>query len=114
MTKVVVAIPTFRRPQSLTRLLAALEKLDTTAEVTVIVADNDSDKREGFDVCARLNTYRWPLDAFVAPDRGIAAVRNALVTRALTHDCEFIAMLDDDEWPDAGWLDAFLRTQAAT
>ena len=114
MPKVVIAIPTFRRPQSLTRLLAALERLDTRADVTVIVADNDAAKTEGLNVCARLNTYRWPLDAFIAPERGIAAVRNALVARALAHDCELIAMLDDDEWPDAGWLDAFLRTQTET
>jgi GT2 family glycosyltransferase len=114
MPKVIVAVPTFRRPQGLIRLLAALEKLDTNAEVTVIVADNDAQKHEGFAVCAALQNYRWPLDAFIAPQRGIAAVRNALVMRALTHDCDFIAMLDDDEWPDAGWLDAFLRTQSKT
>ncbi len=112
MPNVVVAIPTFRRPQSLTRLLAALEKLKTNATVTVIVADNDSEKHEGFDVCEALQSYRWELDRFIAPARGIANVRNALVKRALKHECDFIAMLDDDEWPEAGWLDAFLRTQA--
>lgn len=114
MPNVVVAIPTFRRPQSLTRLLAALEKLDTAAAVTVIVADNDSEKHEGLDACGKLTAYRWPLDPFIAPERGIANVRNALVERALTHECDFIAMLDDDEWPDRLWLDAFLRAQAET
>jgi len=114
MPNVVVAIPTFRRPQSLTRLLAALEKLDTSAAVTVIVADNDSERHEGFDVCEALQGYRWELDRFIAPARGIANVRNALVARALKHECDFIAMLDDDEWPRASWLDAFLQTQAAT
>jgi succinoglycan biosynthesis protein ExoM len=114
MPNVVVAIPTFRRPQSLTRLLAALEKLDTNASVTVIVADNDSEKHEGFDVCEALQGYRWELDRFIAPARGIANVRNALVRRALKHECDFIAMLDDDEWPEAGWLGAFLQTQAVT
>src|ERR1700744_3007693 len=114
MPDVVIAIPTFRRPQSLMRLLSALEKLDTRANVTVIVADNDAEKREGLDACARLNAYRWPLDVFIAEKRGIANVRNALVERARTHKCDFIAMLDDDEWPDAGWLEAFLRTQAET
>jgi GT2 family glycosyltransferase len=29
-------------------------------------------------------------------------------------NAEFIAMLDDDEWPDTDWLDAFLRVQRAT
>jgi GT2 family glycosyltransferase len=114
MPKVVVAIPTFRRPQSLMRLLTAMEKLDTSAAVTVIVADNDSEKHEGFDACEKLGVYRWTLDHFIAPARGIANVRNALAERALTHDCDFIAMLDDDEWPDPHWLDAFLHTQAET
>ncbi|MEI9929129.1 MAG: glycosyltransferase [Rhizomicrobium sp.] len=114
MAKVVVAIPTFRRPQSLMRLLAALERLDTTAGISVIVADNDADKHEGLDVCARLSAYRWHIDAFVVPERGIAAARNALVARALAQDCAFVAMLDDDEWPEPGWLGAFLQTQAAT
>jgi GT2 family glycosyltransferase len=116
MVDVVIAIPTFRRPQSLRRLLSALERLETEAAVTVVVADNDSEKHEGFDVCASLvaKSYRWPLDHFIAPDRGIANVRNALVERSLTHSYDFIAMLDDDEWPDAHWLDAFLRTQRET
>ena len=43
MAEVIVAIPTFRRPQSLTRLLDALAKLETSAVVTVLVADNDAE-----------------------------------------------------------------------
>jgi GT2 family glycosyltransferase len=116
MPDIIVAIPTFRRPQSLTRLLVALAKLETTASVTVLVADNDAGRHEGFDVCERHHAggYRWPLDYFVAPERGIAQVRNALVERALGRSCDFIAMLDDDEWPEPGWLDAFLATQSRT
>ena len=111
---VIVAIPTFRRPQSLKRLLNALAKLETSAHVTVLVADNDAERCEGFDVCAALKDYRWKLDPFIAPERGIAQVRNALVERALKHSCDFIAMLDDDEWPEPQWLDAFLSVQAET
>jgi GT2 family glycosyltransferase len=114
MVEVAVAVPTFRRPQSLTRLLNALAKLDTQAHVTVLVADNDAERHEGFDVCAALKDYRWPLDHFIAPERGIAQVRNALVARALKHSCDFVAMLDDDEWPEAQWLDAFLKVQQET
>jgi GT2 family glycosyltransferase len=116
MPDVVIAIPTFRRPQSLTRLLEAVARLDTDAAVVVVVADNDSGGHQGLDVCqaVRAAGYRWPLDAFVAPERGIAQVRNALVERALGHACDFVAMLDDDEWPEPGWLDAFLRVQRDT
>ncbi|HEY5339289.1 MAG TPA: glycosyltransferase family 2 protein [Rhizomicrobium sp.] len=114
---VVVAIPTFRRPESLLHLLRALELLHTTANVTVLVADNDGETREGFDLCAalRLTGYRWLLDSIVVPERGIAQVRNALVARILTrHPCDFVAMIDDDEWPAPEWLDEFLRVQKQT
>jgi len=115
MVEVVVAIPTFRRPRSLARLLEALEKLETKARVTVVVADNDAERHEGYNLCLELRGYRWPLEAVIASERGIAQVRNVLVERALAHrDAQFVAMLDDDEWPSPDWLDQFLRVQRET
>jgi succinoglycan biosynthesis protein ExoM len=114
---VTVAIPTFRRPQGLARLLSALAKLDTKASVTILVADNDADGHEGLDLCeaTRGASYRWPIRAVIAPQRGIAQVRNTLVEAALVDPkMQFVAMLDDDEWPEPHWLDALLREQAAT
>jgi GT2 family glycosyltransferase len=59
--------------------------------------------------------YRWPLASIVVAERGIAHVRNALVAEALrSHPCDFIGMLDDDEEPDANWLDELLRVQRKT
>jgi cellulose synthase/poly-beta-1,6-N-acetylglucosamine synthase-like glycosyltransferase len=111
--RVIVAIPTFRRPKNLQRLLEALAKLDTEAEVSVLVADNDAEGHEGLDVCTRMASgYRWPLKAVIAPERGIAQVRNILVAEALKDQkASFIAMIDDDEWPDARWISEFLKAQ---
>ena len=117
MREVVVAIPTFRRPRSLARLLAALETIETEACVSVVVADNDAERHEGHDLCLKLRAqgYRWPLEAVIVPERGIAQVRNVLVGRALSYrDAGFVAMLDDEEWPSPGWLDQFLRVQERT
>lgn len=117
MPNVIVAIPTFRRPHGLQRLLSALAQLETTARVFVLVADNDSEKHEGFDLCQvlRKSGYRWPLEAIIVPARGISQVRNTLVGRSLAYpDAQFVAMLDDDEWPSPQWLDAFLRVQRDT
>jgi glycosyltransferase involved in cell wall biosynthesis len=116
MIEVAIAIPTFRRPLGLERLLHAIEKLETAANVTVLVADNDAEKHEGLDLCRRIGAgYRWPLDAFIVPERGIAQARNALVERMLdATTAQFTAMLDDDEWPQPQWLDAFLHLQART
>ena len=113
--RVTVAIPTFRRPRGLERLLDALAKLETTARVDVIVADNDAARHEGFDLCGGMQDYRWPLRAVIASERGIAAARNALVGAALEDtDMQFVAMLDDDEWPEPQWLEALLKEQART
>ncbi|MBV9061523.1 MAG: glycosyltransferase [Alphaproteobacteria bacterium] len=116
MPEVIVAIPSFRRPQGLERLLRALEQLHTDAPVSVLVADNDADRLEARRLCERLQKqYRWPLTCIVAQERGIAQARNALVEHILTHShAEFVAMLDDDEWPETGWLDAFLHVQRVT
>ena len=117
MSDVVVAIASYRRPKGLQRLLRAVACLDTQANVTVLVADNDSEKQEALAVCAKLSgeNYRWPLDAFLVEERGIANTRNALVARALAnHDCAFIAMIDDDEAPASNWLDELLRVQTDT
>jgi GT2 family glycosyltransferase len=116
MVKVTVAIPSFRRPKGLQRLLRALELLHTDARVSVMVADNDAAGREAFALCESLRAdYRWPLACIIAEERGIAQARNALVEHVLAQaTADFVAMLDDDEWPDPRWLDAFLRVQQLT
>jgi GT2 family glycosyltransferase len=117
LAAVVVAVPTFRRPLGLERLLKALASLETSRDVHVLVADNDAVSHQGADLCLRMTAgkYRWKLDAFIVAERGIAQVRNALVARALMDpETQFVAMLDDDEWPEPQWLESLLRTQHDT
>ena len=117
MPSVLIAVPSFRRPKSLERLLTAIANLNTCANVTVLVADNDAEKREAGATCdaVRARGYRWPISSIVVTERGIANVRNALVAEALRQPpSDFIAMLDDDEEPDANWLEELLRVQAET
>jgi len=116
MTDITIAIPTFRRPKGLRRLLASLAALETDVTITVLVADNDAEGHKGYDLCRTLSDegYRWPLEAIIVEERGISYNRNALVTRALARpQMQFLAMVDDDEWLQPHWLDAFLRTQSA-
>src|SRR3569833_3667914 len=95
MPEVTVAIPTFRRPQGLRRLLDALAAVDTNASVTVLVADNDAETHEGLDLCdaVRGKGYRWPLKSVLVRERGIAAARNALVECALVEPATFFVVL---------------------
>ena len=116
MAEVTIAVPTFRRPKGLERLLAALANIETDANVRVLVADNDAGDHQGFDLCNKIaGTYRFPLEAIIVSERGIAQVRNALVARSLeSPNMQFLAMLDDDEWPLREWLSELLRVQHET
>ena len=118
MADIVVAIPTFRRPLWLTRLLRALEQLDTDASLSILVADNDAQDARGLTACGEIVRagYRWPIDGIVAAERGISQTRNALVAHALArHPGDFfLAMLDDDEWPTQDWIEQLLRVQRET
>jgi GT2 family glycosyltransferase len=115
MLDVMICIPTFRRPQSLMRLLEAIAALQTSASLAVLVADNDAESHAGFDAAlAMAPAFPFPLSAVIAPQRGIAQVRNVLIAEALKSDARFIAMIDDDEWPERDWIDQFLRAAAET
>jgi len=113
-TSVVICIPTFRRPKMLKRLLAAIAALETSAQICVLVADNDAVGRAGLTLCLSMEDYRWPLTAVIAPKRGIAQARNVLLEYALMTGAQFIAMIDDDEWPQKNWIEHFLKTAQET
>jgi succinoglycan biosynthesis protein ExoM len=114
---VVIAIPTFRRPDQLAHLLTALAALKDAPRRHVVLADNDAAGQAGIARAAEMAAagYALPIDSFVVAEKGLCTVRNALLARALevpgmTH----VAMIDDDEWPDPQWLAALLRQMAAT
>ena len=98
----------------LRRLLDAIAALKTHAAISVLVADNDAESHAGLDLCRSLTDYPWPLTAVIAEKRGIAQVRNTLIEQALKGDAQFIAMIDDDEWPDPHWISHFLAVQKDT
>ena len=51
---VLICIPTFRRPKMLRRLLDAIARLETNADISVLVADNDAEGRAGLNLCLGL------------------------------------------------------------
>ena len=110
-----IAIPTFRRPVQLRHLLETLGRLVQRRDVMLLVADNDRKAREGVLVVEALRRegYPLPITLLSVPEPGLCTVRNAICVAALADpDMRFIAMIDDDEWPQPGWLDALLACQS--
>ena len=111
---VVICIPTCKRPKMLKRLLDTIAAQETKAVISVLVADNDCEGRAGMDLCLAMDDYPWPLTAVMAPHRGIEQARNVLIEYALMTGANFIAMIDDDEWPEKDWIEQFLDCAHAT
>ena len=108
-----IAVCTYRRPQGLARLLAALPAgLGGLAEAPlVIIVDNDgSDPR----VAAAVAASPLPARLLVEPAPGISAARNRAFAAAEAAGVTTLALIDDDEWPAPGWLAALLARRAAT
>src|SRR5258708_3222944 len=111
----IIGVPTFRRPQWLSRCLRSLLEQKTDRPFAIVVADNDAERAEGIAVCEKLRSedFSVPLTAIRVADRGISHTRNALVAEALKHpSVTAIAMIDDDEWADDTWMTELQRVQS--
>lgn len=102
--KILVAIPTFRRPGQLARLLDGLTAQVREADAAILVGDNDCD--DAVRAIVEDNAGRCAVRYVAVPDRGVAQVRNALVAAATewAPGWRWLAMLDDDGLATPGWL----------
>ncbi|NIJ19222.1 GT2 family glycosyltransferase [Sphingomonas naasensis] len=111
----IIAVPTFRRPEQLRHLIAAIARLDALDDAALLVADNGGG--EGAVVAAAMAEQGLPLPVEVihVPEPGLCHARNAIVAHALAiPSMQRLAMLDDDEWPEPQWLAALLAVQRRT
>lgn len=111
---VVLAICTMRRPAGLRRLLEAVRETAVPELVAVVVVDNDRGLEGKAQCDAIAGAFPCRLICVHEQAPGISSARNRAVAEARALRPDFIAMLDDDEWPDRDWLQQFLRVQRAT
>ena len=98
-----VCICTYKRPLYLQRLLDTLETLDTGGLFTyaVVVADNDASRSSAALVSAFARRSARPVTYCVEPRQNIALARNKAIEHATG---DFVAFIDDDEFPTRHWL----------
>ena len=105
-----VCICTFKRPEPLKRLLEHLADQQTGGLFTysLVVVDNDP-RGSGEGVCNEFAQRRSPplLSYCMQPQQSIALTRNKAIQIATG---EFIAFIDDDEFPVNNWLLHLYRT----
>lgn len=105
---ITVCICTYKRPHLLRRLLAALDQQHTAGRFSysIVVADND-DRESAREVVAEFAvTSSVAVTYCVEREQNIALARN----RALAHARgDYVAFIDDDEFPDRAWLATMLH-----
>ena len=106
--KVTIALCTRRRKQMLARTLDAFTRLDTTGfDLVVSIVENDTTPAtQDF-----IDTYRDRLDIRYAleTNQGLCHARNRALDEALRTDADWIAMTDDDNYPDPDWLSEMVK-----
>lgn len=98
-----VCICTCRRPRFLARLLReiAQQKTDQRFSISVRVVDNDTARSAEATVSAARKSASYAVDYLTEERAGIAHARNASL-RGIAAD--YIAIIDDDEFPQQDWL----------
>lgn len=115
--KLVVTLPTFRRPDCLTETLKSLTKQVPARQFAVIVMENDTAGMAGAEAAKAFFIQNNVCGLVIlAHERGNCNAYNAGLHTAMQRftRLEAIAVIDDDEQAATGWLANLLATQAAT
>lgn len=101
-----VCICTYKRPGLLSNLLTKLQEqhTDNLFTYSVVIVDNDVNKTAKSVVEAYKQKSSFNIDYFIEPEQNISLARNKAVGNARGN---FIALIDDDEYPGPNWLSNF-------
>jgi len=98
-----VCICTYKRPQLVTQTLEKLQDQETDGRFSysIVVVDNDASQSAQASVSELAAKASIPIKYCVEPQQNIALARNKALENA---EGEFVAFIDDDEFPAKRWL----------
>jgi glycosyltransferase involved in cell wall biosynthesis len=98
-----VCVCTYKRPEQIERLLARLatQETENLFDYSVVVVDNDLTESGRGVVEAFAREASIHVSYHVQPEQNISLARNVAIDRSTG---DFIALIDDDEFPGPSWL----------
>ena len=108
--RVVLGLITCRNPEGLRKLLSHLSDESRRWLSRIVVVDNDP----GAEAMALVEVLNREgsvpaIEAFLEPRLGIPFARNRVLAEAESEPYDYLAMLDDDEYPSHHWLSALIH-----
>ncbi|MFZ0962216.1 MAG: glycosyltransferase family 2 protein [Terriglobia bacterium] len=112
--QIAVCIPTYKRPEGLRRLLAALATQEAlpSRQITIVVVDNEGSPQSRAICDEFASKLKYPLRYCCELRRGLSHVRNKAV-EFVAEFADALAFIDDDEVPSQGWLKHLADCQQA-
>ena len=97
-----ICICTYKRPILLRRLLERIQLVESRGiNYSIVICDNDVKRSAEKIVCEIMRMSKLSITYCCEPSKNIALARNRALGSALGR---FIAVIDDDEYPDDAWL----------
>jgi len=109
--KIAICVPTYLRPKLLKQCLLAAGKIKIPQNfrAQIIVADNDPEGT-ALDVCEKIKgSVEFEITHVIESERGLSSVRNRLLKVAVNKNVDYIAFIDDDEFPTENWLTEHIK-----
>jgi succinoglycan biosynthesis protein ExoM len=116
MYKIVICIPTFKRPEMLKKLILSILECDFDKSLvssrSIVIVDNDADLSAEKTVSELVSNEGKGTEISYSgyPVKGLANVRNELLKTGLAMDPDFIVFVDDDEYVTKDWLNELVGT----
>ena len=114
MPIVYVAALTYKRPEDLISLLDGLKnlRLPSDWDVRFLIVDNDPEGSAGTLIALQQPRFFGGLHYVIEAEPGIPAARNRALRVAKESKAELLCFLDDDETPQADWLEVLIAHRA--
>lgn len=103
---ILVGICTYKRNELLKRALEYISQLKKPdgCDLAIVISDNNPD-RLAYLVFEQEKNYPINLYYTHVKEQGIANARNGVLEKALELNADYVAFIDDDEYPEATWLE---------
>ncbi len=110
--RIAIGICTYKRNALLENALNHITKLVSPQNVIleVIISDNNPDKIAESVFFQLASSYPFKLHYLHEAKKGIAAARNRVLNGAININANYVAFLDDDEFPSENWIVELYQT----